>query len=77
VVIISEVELEVQIYRRARRTGRQESKKARIQESKSRSERVDVGSGYYCSASGIYNNGRVRWRRKEDRTLTSELDPDR
>jgi hypothetical protein len=31
VVIISEVELEFQIYRRARRTGRQESKKARIQ----------------------------------------------
>lgn len=55
----------------------QEDKKARKQESKSRSERVDVGSGYYCSASGIYNNGRVRWGRKEDRTLTSELDPDR
>jgi hypothetical protein len=30
------------------------NKETRKQKTKSRSGRVDVGTGYYCSASGIY-----------------------
>lgn len=71
VVIISEGELAVEYIEEQEETGRQEAS------NQSRSERVDVGTGYYCLASGIYNNGRARRGRKRIEPLRVNLDPDR